>query len=35
MESPPRHVYERIRGIRYQQEKRNVIKRQKLSFLGL
>ena len=29
------HVYERIRSIRYQKGKRNVIKRQKLSFLGL
>ena len=32
----PRHVYERVRRIlRYQKGKRNVIKRQKLSFLGL
>ena len=30
-----RHVYERIRSIRYQKVKRNVIKRQKLPFLGL
>ena len=30
-----RHVYKRIRSIRYQKGKRNVIKRQKLSFLGL
>ena len=29
------HVYERLRRIRYQKGKRNVIKRQKLSFLGL
>ena len=29
------HVHERIRSIRYQRGKRNVIKRQKLSFLGL
>ena len=30
-----RHVYERIQKVRYQKRKRNVIKRQKLSFLGL
>ena len=30
-----RHVYEHIRSIRYQQGKRNAVKRQKLSFLGL
>ena len=30
-----RHVYKRIQGIRYQRGKRNVIKRQKLSFLVL
>ena len=29
------HVYERIRSIRYQKGKNNVLKRQKLSFLGL
>ena len=29
------HVYERIRSIRYQKGKLNVIKRQKISFLGL
>ena len=28
------HNYERIRSIRYQKEKLNVIKRQKISFLG-
>ena len=34
-ESPPCLFYERIRSIRYQKGKRNVIKRQKISFLGL
>ena len=29
------HVYERIRSMRYQKGKLNVIKRQKISFLGL
>ena len=29
------HVYERIRSVRYQKGKRSLIKRQKLSFLGL
>ena len=29
------HVYERVRSIRYQKGKLNVIKRQKISFLGL
>ena len=29
------HDYERIRSIRYQKGKLNVIKRQKISFLGL
>ena len=29
------HVYERIRSIKYQKGKLNVIKRQKISFLGL
>ena len=31
----PHHVCERIRSIRYQKRKLNVIKRQKMSFLGL
>ena len=31
----PHHVFERIRSIRYQKGKLNVIKRQKMSFLGL
>ena len=31
----PHHVCERIRSIRYQKGKLNVIKRQKMSFLGL
>ena len=30
-----RHIYERIWSVTYQKGKRNVIKRQKLSFLGL
>ena len=29
------HVYERIQSVGYQKEKRNVIKRHKLLFLGL